>query len=69
MQLNFRDKIRVSIYSGCDYLDNVKGIGFGTVIKYFPENEDGLRSKIIKSCKEGHKMGSNILPDDITTTD
>ena len=34
--LSPEEKIHVAVYSGCDYLDNVKGLGFGTVIDYFP---------------------------------
>lgn len=40
------DKIKVGIYSGCDYLSNIKGFGFGTVIDYFPKDETKLRKKM-----------------------
>lgn len=26
--------MKICIYSGCDYVDNLKGIGFGTLINY-----------------------------------
>lgn len=26
--------MKICIYSGCDYVDNIKGVGFGTLINY-----------------------------------
>lgn len=41
-------KIKIAVFSGCDYLDSVRGLGFGTVIDYMPEHESRLWSKIKK---------------------
>lgn len=46
MGLTPHDKIKVAIYSGCDYLENMRGLGFGTVIDYFPSREKDLLKKI-----------------------
>lgn len=32
LELNDVIKMKVSIYSGCDYVENLKGLGFGTII-------------------------------------
>lgn len=46
--LSPNDKMKVAVYSGCDYLDSVRGFGFGTVIDYIPEDEKSLLDKIKK---------------------
>lgn len=61
--LTKEEKILLSIYSGCDYLENIKGIGFGTLISYFPDSINGLKLKIKNLIKKS--IGSGNLPDDI----
>lgn len=51
-QLSAADKIKVAVYSGCDYLDSVKGFGFGTVIDYLPKDEKSLLQKIKKQVSK-----------------
>lgn len=56
------NKIKVAIYSGCDYLDNIKGFGFGTIIDYFPKREKELIKKIRENCLRAKKAKIDILP-------
>lgn len=51
-ELSSVDKIKVAVYSGCDYLDSVKSFGFGTVIDYLPYDEKILLSKIKKTVQK-----------------
>lgn len=44
------DKIKLCILSGCDYLGNIKGFSFGTIVKYFPDNQTKLMKNIKRCC-------------------
>ena len=57
-------KIKISIYSGCDYVDNIKGLGFGTLINQ-ADNEKMLDA-YIKGIIEDH--GDDILPEGVKTS-
>lgn len=58
LALSDTTKMKVSIYSGCDYVDNIKGVGFGTLINY-TDTEQELDDFIDVILKKG----SSILPD------
>lgn len=32
-------KVKLSVYCGCDYVENLKGIGYGTLINYTDSEE------------------------------
>lgn len=66
----------MAIYSGCDYLDSIKGVGLSTVLSYFPEEESLLIEKIedryenwLNSLES--KMGFNkrFLPENCDSLD
>lgn len=58
LALSDTTKMKVSIYSGCDYVDNIRGLGFGTLINY-TDTEQELDDFIDVILKKG----SSILPD------
>jgi 5'-3' exonuclease len=63
-ELKPEDKVNLCIYSGCDYLENIKGIGFGSLIDYFSTNSTkDLRKKITSAIERDKKFG--ILPAEI----
>ena len=37
LDLSITNKIKLSVLCGCDYLDNLRGIGFGKLIDIFSE--------------------------------
>ncbi len=65
------EKIYISIYSGCDYIDNIKNIGFGTLVKYFDEHDtlkvQDLIFKQIEDQLKDHNLFS--LPNKLENID
>lgn len=67
-KLEIEDKIRLSVYSGCDYLENIKGIGFGTLITYFTEpNEKNQLAKKIKRIID-RIIDKEVLPQGVQSS-
>ena len=56
------EKIEFGIFCGCDYLENIKGLGFSRVLKFFPDKINDFK-KIIK--KKIQKKGKNIFPESL----
>ena len=56
LDLNDDDRVIVSVFSGCDYLNNIKGFGFGSIIHYFTSDFEN------KIQKEGiYQLGEEVL--------
>ena len=55
--------MKVSIYSGCDYIENIKGLGFGTLINQ-ADSDDSLNEYIRAVLEE---YGVKVLPEGIKT--
>ena len=69
MGLSAEHKIHMAVYSGCDYLENVKGLGFGTVIDYFPNKQKDLLKKIKLQGKKSIYSNTKIFPEGIESFD
>lgn len=52
-------KMKISIYSGCDYVDNIKGLGFGTLINQ--ADSEKMLDDYVKNILEDND--EKILPD------
>lgn len=66
MDFTPEEKIKVAVYSGCDYLESVRGLGFGTVIDYLPHREKDLLKKIKQQGKNSQKETVKIFPSGIS---
>lgn len=57
-------RIKVCVYSGCDYLSNVNGLGFATAMRLV--NEDQLDFFVKNIFKRAENI-KEILPDGISS--
>ncbi len=76
LDMEDQDRLLVSILSGCDYLTNLRGFGFGSIVYYFTlefqdyllerdELDDGekfLFKKMKAAINRAKKMNDSILP-------
>ena len=53
MELSEENRTKCCILAGCDYLSNIKGLGFGSIVKIFEEHNDFMeRIKQINTKKK-----------------
>lgn len=69
-ELSQDDRLKVCIFSGCDYVDNIKGLGFSTLMNFFDDtySEENYIKNFVKqqALKTGEKK-SDLLPEGTDT--
>jgi exonuclease-1 len=67
LEMKKEDKILFGIYSGCDYLNNIKGISFNKILKFFPDKIGDFKKYLkqnidILKKKDLHEKSDEIKP-------
>lgn len=67
-ELSAQDRLKVCILAGCDYLENVKGVGFSTLMSFFDDTYSEKKQIQQYIEKQSQKLGlplSYFLPEGV----
>lgn len=63
--MELEQKIEFGVFCGCDYLGNIKGVGFNKILDFFPAFGKEFRKMLEVKIGKFEKNGEDIFPEDL----